>query len=138
MTQPIAQASPWPSARITGVIYLLYFLTAIPGVLLINKLVAPGDPAATATNIMAHEPQYRLGLAIGLISTALYIAVTALFYGFFRPVNRTIALLAAFFRLLGCAVQAGSSVFQLAPLVIFGGGSYLSAFNTSSCGRSRR
>ena len=62
------------------------------------------------------------------MSTAFYIALTALFYGLFKPVNRTLALLATFFSLAGCAIQAFGSVFQLAPLVVLGGSPYLSVF----------
>ncbi len=43
-----------------------------------------------------------------LIGTALYVAVTVLFYGLFKPVNRTVASLAAFLSLVGCAIQAFS------------------------------
>jgi len=128
MTERIADASLWPSARITGVVYLLYFLTAIVAVVLVRGIVVSGDAAATANNILAHEPLYRLGFAIGLIGTALYVAVTALFYGLFKPVNKSIALLAAFFSLVGCAIQASGSLFQAAPLVVLGGSHYLSVF----------
>src|SRR5207245_8935506 len=71
---------------------------------------------------------FRLPFGGGLMSTAFYIALTALFYGLFKPVNRTLALLAAFFSLAGCAIQAFGSVFQLAPLVVLGGSPYLSVF----------
>jgi hypothetical protein len=67
-------------------------------------------------------------LALGLIATALYIAVTVLFYGLFRPLNRTVALLAAFFSLAGCAIQAVGSLFRIAPFVVLDGSPYLRAF----------
>jgi hypothetical protein len=111
-----------PRARLTGVVYFFYFLTAVVG-----GIITP----ATATDILAHQELFRLGFAISLISTALYIAVTALFYNLFKPVNRILALLAAFFSLVGVAVQAFGSVFQLAPLVLLGGSSYLSVFKTN-------
>jgi hypothetical protein len=106
-------------ARIIGVVYLLFFLTAILGALL-----TPGTP----TDIMAHQALFRWGFAVSLISLAFYVALTVLFYILFRPVNRTLALLAAFFSLVGCVVQAVGSVFQLAPLVLLSG-NQSSAFN---------
>jgi len=124
----IAEGSPRPRARITGAVYLLYFLTAILGEFFLKGIVVDGDAAATATNILAHPSLFRLGLATGLIATALYIALTALFYGLFKPVNRSLSLLAAFFSLVGCAILAFASLFQLAPLVVLGGSPYLSAF----------
>jgi len=44
--------------------------------------------------------------------------VTLLFYPLFKPVNRSFSLLAPFFSLAGCAIQAVSSAFFLAPLVV--------------------
>jgi hypothetical protein len=128
MMERIAEASPRRKARITGVVYLLYFLTATSGEFFLKGIVIEGDAAATATNILAHQALFRLGLATGLIATACYIAVTALLYGLFRPVNRSLSLVAAFFSLVGCAILAFASLFQLAPLVVLGGGQYLSVF----------
>jgi hypothetical protein len=96
--------------------------------MLIRGMIVAGDPAATATNLLAHERLFRLNLALGLIATALYIAVTVLFYGLFKPVNKTIALLAAFLSLAGCAIQAVGSLFRIAPFVVLDGSPYLRAF----------
>ena len=128
MMERIAEASPRPRAGITGVVYLLYFLAAVFAEFFMRGLVVSGDAAATANNILAHQPLFRLGLATGLISTACYVAVTALFYGLFKPVNRSLSLLAAFFSLVGCAILAFASLFRIGPLVVLGGGQYLSAF----------
>jgi hypothetical protein len=124
----IAEASPRSGARITGVVYFLYFLTAVLGVFFMKGIVVDGDAAATATNILAHESLFRLGIATGLVATAGYIALTALFYGLFKPVSRSLSLLAAFFSLVGCAILAFASLFQVAPLVVLGGSPYLNVF----------
>jgi len=128
MVERIAETSPRRKARITGVVYLLYFLTAVLAVFFMRGIVVDSDAAATAHNILAHEPLFRLGLATSLIATALYIAVTGLFYGLFKPVNRSVSLLAAFFSLVGCAILALSHLFDLAPFVVLGSAQYLSAF----------
>jgi hypothetical protein len=107
---------------------LLYFLTAVFAEFFMRGLVASGDAAATANNILAHQPLFRLGLATGLIATARCVAVTALFYDLSKPVNRSLSLLAAFFSLVGCAIMAFASVFRIAPHVVLGGGQYLSVF----------
>jgi hypothetical protein len=119
MTERIAQVSPRSRARITGVVYLLFFLTAVLG-----GVFTP----ATANNILAHETSFRLGYALTLISTASYVAVAALFYQLFKPVSRSLSLMAAFFSLVGCALTAVQSLFQLAPSVVLGGSQYSSAF----------
>jgi hypothetical protein len=53
MMERIAEASPRLKARITGAVYLLFFLTAILGT------VVAGGFAPTASNILAHESQYQ-------------------------------------------------------------------------------
>ncbi len=135
MTDQMAEVSPRLRARVTGVVYLLFFLTAILGEVFTQQAgissisAAPGDAAATATSILAHEASYRVGWALGLISTACYVAVVGLFYQLFRSVSRSLAVLAAFFGLMGCAITAFGSLFQLAPLIVLGGSPYLSAFD---------
>jgi hypothetical protein len=128
MMERIAEASPAPRARTTGVVYFLYFLTAISAVLFAKGLVVSDDAAATANNILAHMPSFRWGFAVGLIGTALYIVLTVLLYDLFRPVNRRVSLLAVSFSLVGCAIQAFGSLFQLAPLVVLEGSPNLSVF----------
>jgi hypothetical protein len=135
-TEQKAGVSPRARARITGVVYLLYFLLAILGEVFLRQAGisvvqagASGDAATTAQNILAHNVAYRVGWALGLISTAFYVAVVGLLYQLFRPVNRSLALLAAFFGLVGCATMAVGSLFQLAPLIILRDSPYLSAFS---------
>ena len=129
MMERIAEASPRFKARITGVFYLLNGLTyGFAAGSVRGKLFVFGDAAATAHNILAHEPLYRLGFAADLIAAVCYVIVTLLLYDLLRPVNRTLSLLAAFFSLVGCAVMALSTAFYLAPLVVLGGGQYSSVF----------
>jgi Domain of unknown function (DUF4386) len=82
-------------ARVTGGVYLLYFLTAIFAQFLVGRVPVAYSDAAN------------------LISIACYIALTLLFYDMFKPVSRSLSLLAAFFGLVGCAVTV-LSVFHLA------------------------
>ena len=124
----IGEGSLRPRARLTGVVYLLYFVTVMSAEFLVKGLVVAGDAAATANNILAHENLFRVGFAINLIATALYLALTALFYELFKRVGRTLALLAAFFSIAGCAIQAASYVCYAAPFAVLGGAPYLSVF----------
>jgi hypothetical protein len=134
VTERIAAASPRSRARITGVVYLLFFVTAVLGEFFtrqagISGFGVSGDAAATANTILAHESSFRLGFALGLISIACYVAVTALFYQLFKPVSRSLSLLAVCFSLVGQAIAVFGSLLQLAPLVVLGGSPYLSVFN---------
>ena len=102
MNERIAEASPLFKARIAGVFYLLVFLTG--GLALFVR--------------------GRLGSAAGLIAGACYVAVTLLFYGIFKPVNRNLSLLAAFISLVGIIIGPLSlfvhAVSYINPLVFFG------------------
>jgi hypothetical protein len=61
MMERIAEASPRFKARIAGVFYLLTILTGGFAVFVRGRFVVYGGAAATATNILAHEPLFRLG-----------------------------------------------------------------------------
>jgi hypothetical protein len=110
--------SPHPPDRIAGFFYFLVFFVGGITVAVSGRIVVPGNAAATAANIIAHEPRFWLGLTFNLLVIACYIAVTALFYELFQPVNRLLSLLAAFFSLMGCAVQAFSFAFYAAIAVL--------------------
>jgi hypothetical protein len=129
MNERIAETSPQVKARIAGAFYLLVFLVAGGGFVLGGGLVVSGDAATTAANVLAHEASFRLAaIAADVVGGACYVVVTVLFYELFKPVNRSLSLLAAFFSLVGCAVGAFSAVLHLSPLYILGGVPYLSVF----------
>jgi len=129
MMEPITEASPRLKAKMAGVFYVLAGATYIFGeVFVLGKLVVQQDAAVTANNILMRQPLFRVGFAAAIISVACSIALTALFYDLFRPVNRSLALTAAFFHLVGLAIAAFSSLLQLAPLTVLRGGQYLSVF----------
>jgi hypothetical protein len=131
MTQRTAEAPPRPKARIAGFFYLLTFLMGVFELLASGGIVVSGNAAATAANILAHESLFRLGWAANLLAAASYVAVTALFYELFAPVNRSLSRLAAFFSLVGCAIGGASGFVRLAPLAILGGGAQsASVFST--------
>jgi hypothetical protein len=92
-------------------------------------LVVSGNSAATAANIVTHAGLFHASIVAGIIGAACHIAWTLLFYELFKPVNRTLSLLAAFISMVAIALQAVSTVFQLGPLAVLEGGSSLSALN---------
>lgn len=72
-------------ARLAGALYLLSVLTAA-----VTELFVRG----------------RLNIAGGLIAVAVMVVVTLLLYDIFKPVNRGLSLLAAFFSLVGLTFEA--------------------------------
>ncbi len=83
-------------ARVTGAVWLLYFATAIPGAGLLGS-------------------SRDLGIALSIVSTICYAALTALLFALLEPVDRSMALVAAFVALTGCALTAVSTLLQTAP-----------------------
>ena len=129
MTKRIAEASPRLKARMAGGSYLLGSLTSVFGqMVVLGMLVVPASATATAANILSHESLSRLGFVASLMTVPFHLIWAVLFYGLFKPVNRSVALLAVFVMLLGCAMWAVSSLFHLAPLLVLQGKSSLSAF----------
>ena len=129
MKDRIAEGSPRFKARMAGVFQLLEALTAtFPGLFVLGRLVVSGNGAATAANILGHGRLFWLGFASSLIGVACHIAWALLMYELLKPVNRSLSSLAAFVILVGCAIQALTSLLYLAPLLILQDGSSLSAF----------
>jgi hypothetical protein len=92
-------------ARITGTVYLLYFITAIVAASLIGRVPVAYSDAAN------------------LVANALYVVVTLLLYEIFKAVNRNLAVFAVAISVVGCLVQS-LSLFHitqpLSSLPIFG------------------
>jgi hypothetical protein len=130
MTDRIADTSPRVKARIAGGLYLLTILAgAFAQGFVSARLVVSGDAVATASNILAHEPLFRLGFTFYLIEMASQIMMTALFYDLLKPVGRSLALVATFLGLAGCVIKTLSRLFYVAPLLVMGGAHYLTVFN---------
>jgi Domain of unknown function (DUF4386) len=124
----VRPTSPLVIARTAGVFQLLEALTSLFGQVIIPKLVVSGDAAATAANILANQQLFLWGFAATVAGVLFHIAWTLLFYLLFKPVNRSVALLAAFVMLVGCAFQALTGLLYLAPVRVLTAGSALSAF----------
>ena len=108
MTDTRSKGSSLPHARIAGVFYLLTMLTGAFAAFISGKLVAYVNAA-------------------NLAASACYAVVTLLFYNIFKPVDRSLSVIAAVFSFVGCILGA-FGVFHLVPypissvnpLVLFG------------------
>lgn len=128
-TKRLAEASPQPQARIAGALYLIVIVGGAFAELFVRgRLVVHGDAAATAHNIMTHQLLYRMGFAVEVFYLACNVPLAIIFYNLFKVVNKNIALLDLIFGLLSTAIEGVTLLAHYAPLVLLGGGSYLSAF----------
>ena len=85
----------------------------------LQGLVDPADAAATVDSITASEGLFRTGIAAFLIVIALDVVVAWALYVLLRRVNETLALLAAWLRLVFAAIfaVAVANLFDVAQLV---------------------
>jgi uncharacterized protein DUF4386 len=113
-------------ARIAGVLFLLSFVAGGFGEAYVpSKLIVSGDATATANSIHALGSLFRWGFAGYLVEATCDIALTLIFYVLLSPASKGLALLAAFFGLVGTAEFAAAEIFYLAPSLILGGAGYL-------------
>lgn len=119
-------------AKVAGALYLLVAVLAgfvhfyVPG-----KLIVPGDAAATATNIMASEGLFRMSIASELVILLIEIVLSVLLYILFKPVNKTLSLVAAVSRLAMTAIHGVNLLNHFIVLLLVGGAGYLAVFQAN-------
>jgi hypothetical protein len=118
MTDPASIASPRTQARIAGFLYLIIIVAGAVGYTMHSTLFVRSDAAATAANILASESTWRFSSAAMLVMLACDVAVAAIFYALFEPVNRTLSLVACAFRLVLVAIVAVSLLGRYGPLFL--------------------
>ncbi|MCP4294285.1 MAG: DUF4386 domain-containing protein [Proteobacteria bacterium] len=106
MTNPVADVSQ----RNAGIIAGIGFAITIAGVILasiggaIPGIIVPGDAAATAKKIIDSGELFRVGISGWLIAIIGDVIRAWALYVFFKRVNKSIALLAAWWMLLHDAI----------------------------------
>jgi len=129
MTEQRAILRPALWARVAGALYVGTIVSGVFSQYIVRSaIVVRGDAVATAHNLLALEPLFRLGIAAEFLGVACYVAVTFVLYELLAPVSRRVSLLAVFFSLVGCAVGIVNLLNDLAPLVLLSGAPYLSVF----------
>ena len=94
-------------ALIGGLGFLLMMVTSIFGKMFVPAmLIVPEDVAATVNNIIAAEGLFRSSIVASLINYALDILIALVLYALLKPVNKSVALLAAWFRVVYSTIAA--------------------------------
>lgn len=107
IAQGAHEVEPRVASLTAGIALLIMTILAAPiNFVVIQNVVVPGNADATAAQIMASATTIRLG-AIGLIFVSLLDLIVAWgLYELFRPVNRGLALLGAWMRIVYAALFA--------------------------------
>jgi hypothetical protein len=107
-------------ARLAGLTYVLIILIGIFSVSYIDSnLIVPGDDAATVSNILVNELQFRLCVLSEIFMYVLVILLSLALYVILRRVDKNLALLALLWRFGEAIVGVGIAVLSgIIPLLL--------------------
>jgi hypothetical protein len=128
MTIGTIDESQRKAARVVGLAYLITFATVVYVNFGIHDRLIVENNAETARNILAHERLFRIGIAGDLIYCAGVVALLTALYVILKPVNRGLALLAAFWRLVWVLMWLVMTLNLFDALRLLNGADYLRAF----------
>lgn len=131
-TRRVIEPRQHSAARIAGFWYLFAMSVGMFADLYAHgQLVVASDAAQTAKNIAASEWLFRIGTVSHLVVFAGDVVLLVALYVVLEPINRTVALLAASWRLAGCCILAVALLSDFATLRLLSGVEYLNVFNPS-------
>ena len=132
MTFGTIDESQRKAAKVVGFTYLFALVPAIFAEFYVRaNLVVFDNSAQTAMNIVGHERVFRLGIASNLTVFAVDVALITALYVVLKPVNRSLALLAAGWGLIETAILVVVTLNDLDVLRILSGADYLQAFEVN-------
>jgi Domain of unknown function (DUF4386) len=109
---------------------LLYVLTSVVGFFAMgyvpDKLVVPGNAAATVNNIAVHEMLFRFGIAGQLVGQAAFIFVALALYKLLEGVNRRHASVMVILIVVSIPIAFVNELNSLAALALVRGADFLS------------
>jgi len=114
------------AALVAGIALLVMTLLGpFSNFFVLQRLFIPGDAAATAENLVASTGLLRLGIASFLLVIILDVIVAWALYILLKPVNRSLSLLTAWFRVVYAAIFGMALISLINILPLFSGGDYL-------------
>jgi len=118
------------TARFAGFLYLLLVVIAPISLIYVpGKLIVQGNAAATASNILASQSLFRIGIVSGLVSAVISIFLALALYRLFKGVNQQQAILMVILMLLQVPLAFLNEVSQIGALALFRGADFLSVFD---------
>jgi len=117
------------AAKVAGWSGLLTFAIVVFGnFVLLNPMTVPGNAAATAQNIVAHETQFRITVVCFLTYSLGFVVLLSALYVILRPVNPGLALVGALSRLVFALLWLLSPLNMLGALRLLSNANYLQVF----------
>ncbi len=129
MTNRIAGISQRKAVTVLRILYPIWFVVGLFSVMYVPAtLIVSGDAATTASNIMANELLWRMGIAGSLIVQLIQILVVLVLYKLLKPVNKNYAVLMVVFALIGIPISMLNTLNRVAALVLLNGADFLEVF----------
>ena len=106
-TTQFSHVSPRTAAMVAGLgLLMMAILAPFANFYVLEKLVVANDAKATADNILASSELFRIGISYFLIVAVLDVIVAWTLHVLLEPVNQSLSLLAAWFRVVYAAMFA--------------------------------
>ncbi|UCG28806.1 MAG: DUF4386 domain-containing protein [Bacteroidales bacterium] len=119
------------SALIAGISLLVMTVFVIIALSFIfQKLIVPEDAGTTIDNIITNVVKFRFGIFSYLIVILCDVVVALALYVFLKPVNNSLSLLAAWFRLIYSIIFGIALTNYFNVLQLLSGADYLNVFET--------
>lgn len=128
MTDTATQAAQARAARLAGAMFLFVNAAGIFAEVFVRGSLLSGDVTEVAQNINNSELLYRLSIVSDLVMLTGGLVLIWALYVLLRPVNRDLALLAVFLRIVETAVTVGATIASLIAVRLLGGADYLNVF----------
>jgi hypothetical protein len=110
------------TARFAGLLYLIWIITGIYGILYIpSQIDMHGDAATTSQNILSNELLFRSGIINDIISNALWVLLALVLYRLFEQISRRQARLMVALVIVQIPAVYIMGAFNIASLMIFKG-----------------
>jgi Domain of unknown function (DUF4386) len=119
------------TARRAGALYFLFMIAAIFGEFFFPAFIVPGDATATARNITAAEPTYRIGILTGFVTHIIFIFLVVSLYHLLKDADKRHAMLMVILVSIGVAIALANLFNKFAPLILLSDAGYLSVFTKS-------
>ncbi len=127
VARPTIEPAQQTAAKVAGLAYLITFATVVYVNFGIHDRLIVENNAETARNILAHERLFRIGIAGDLIYCVGVVVLLTALYVILKPVNRGLALLAAFWRLVWVLMWLAMTLHLFDALRLLRGADYLRA-----------
>jgi hypothetical protein len=117
------------AAKVAGLAFPISFVTVVAvNFGIFARLIVSANPVETARNILAHETLFRIGIAGDMVYCVGTVVLLIALYVILKPVGQSLALFAAFGRLVHGLTWLLATINLFTALRLLSGADYSRAF----------